>query len=116
MSDALTNATAAALNAARKLKKLDGIPLLLLDHATGATSDYVTIASVRAGFLICTDTEGIRLDIVEGREATAELLGRCVGCSFQEKVYKISGSDKKAPLGAPLKWALRLKPSGESYR
>ena len=115
MSDALTNAAAAALNAARKLKKLDR-PLLLLDHSGADPGDYTTLARIRAGFLISTDTEGVKLDICESAAATPALLERMTGCAFDEKVYKISGSDKVKPLGAPLKWTFRLKPTAESYR
>jgi len=115
MPDALTNAAASSLNAARRLKKLDR-PLLLLVHATGEGFDYSTIGKVRAGFLISTDSEGVKLDVCESADATPALLEAMNGVAFDEKVYAIKGSDKLRPLGAPLRWVFRLKPTGESYR
>lgn len=115
MSDALTNAAAAALNAARKLKKLDR-PLLLLDHSTADPGDYTHIAEVRAGFLIQSTPEGIELRICESAAATPALLERATAVCFDEKVFKISGSDKVKPLGAPLLWKWALKPTSEVYR
>ncbi len=115
MSDALTNAAAAALNAARKLKRLDR-PLTLLDHSTASPGDYTNIGEVRAGFLIATSPDGITLAITESIDATPALLERMTHCAFDERVYKISGSDKVRPLGAPLKWMFSLKATGGFYR
>jgi hypothetical protein len=115
MSDALTNAASAALNAARRLKRLDR-PLLLLVHATGEGFDYSTIAKLRSGFLIQTTTEGVELRICESADATPLLLEQMNGVAFDEKVYAIKGSDKVRPLGAPLLWKFALKPTKEPYR
>lgn len=115
MSDALTNAAAAALIAARKLKGIKG-PLLLLKHAPGDSDDYSTIGKLTSGFLIATTTEGIELRICESPTATPALLRDMNGCSFGEKAFKIKGSDKVQPLGAPLLWRFLLTPTGEPYR
>jgi hypothetical protein len=116
MGDALTNAAASGLNVARKLKRLTG-SLFLLDHvADGSTGDYRTIAEVRSGFLISSTSDGIALQVCESREATPELLGQMVAIAFDEKVFKIRGTDKLKPMGAPLKWVVALTPTGEVYR
>jgi len=115
MADSLTSAAAAALNAARKIKGIKG-PLLILEHSSGDTGDYSTIGKLTSGFLIDTTSEGVELRITESAIATPALLGKMNGCSFGERFYKIKGSDKVQPLGAPLLWKFRLSPSGESYR
>ncbi len=115
MADGLTNAASAALNAARKLKRVDR-PLILLDHSGADPGDYTNIGEVRAGFLIATSPDGITLAITESADATPTRLERMTAVAFDEKVYKISGSDKVRPLGAPLKWQFQLKATSESYR
>ena len=116
MSDALTNAAAAALDAARKLKRLDR-PLRLLDHSAVASppGSYTTIATVKRGFSLTQGDNGITLSICESTEATASRLARCVAVAFDGKVYKLQGSDKVKPVGAPFMWKFNLGGTGESY-
>ncbi len=114
MSDALTNAAAAALNAGRKVRRITG-ELTLLNHAPGDSDDYLNIATVRAGWLLATSREGMELKIVESADATPELLGKMVAVAYGGKVFKIDGTDKKRPLGAPLLWVWPMKATGETF-
>ncbi len=113
MPDGLTNAAAAALNAARRIKGLNR-PLRLIDHSVSDPGDYQTIATVTRGFLISSTPDGIELQVTESAEATPELLARMTGCVFDDRYYKIRGTDKLKPLGAPLLWRFALTPTGET--
>ncbi len=114
MSDALTKAASTALDVARKLKRMDR-ELKLLDHSDSASGNYTTLAGVRRGWSISQSEGGLVLTICESSEATAARLGACVGVAFDGKVYKVAGSDKVRPIGAPLVWRFNLTGTGESY-